>query len=331
MTVPFGKFRDDRAKQERWLGNLLFLTTAGFVILAWAAVNAGGQAPDRRPSQRVLVLYSDERLLPANLIVDQAINTVFAADNSKRIELYSEFLDVARFPGEEQRQRQRVFLREKYRERPPDLMIAVSGDAFAFLTERRTELFAAVPIVYCSVAGDSPPTHLSDTGVADVPVPDTAARTLEMMLRLHPDTRRVAVVSGSGPRDRQFSDVFREELRHLREPGRFHLAGQSFHGAIAQRIVAPPGSHPRAVPHDVPGCGRRDVHPSSGAGNVRPGEPCSDLRSLRNLRWTWDCRRLDCDVRGYRPESRRVGHPHPRRRRRANRRPVGVVPAGPDV
>ncbi len=212
MTVPFAKFRDDRAKQERWLGNLLFLTTAGFVILAWAAVNAGGQAPDRRPSQRVLVLYSDERLLPANLIVDQAISTVFAADKSKRIELYSEFLDVARFPGEEQRQRQRVFLREKYRERPPDVVIAVSGSAFTFLTERRAELFAAVPIVYCSVAGDSPPDHLSDTGVADIPVPDTAARTLEMMLRLHPDTRRVAVVSGSGPRDRLSSDVFREEL-----------------------------------------------------------------------------------------------------------------------
>src|SRR5260221_8874835 len=33
-----------------------------------------------------------------------------------------------------------------------------------------------------------------------------------MMLRLHPDTRRVAVVWGSGPRDRQFADVFRQEM-----------------------------------------------------------------------------------------------------------------------
>ena len=32
------------------------------------------------------------------------------------------------------------------------------------------------------------------------------------MLRLHPDTRQVAVVSGSGPRDRQFADVFRQEM-----------------------------------------------------------------------------------------------------------------------
>jgi signal transduction histidine kinase len=211
MTVPFGKFRDDRGKQERWLRKLLFLTTAGFVLSAWVAVHAGGQAPDRGPSQRVLVLYSDDRLLPANLIVDRAINAVFTTD-SRRFELHSESLDVVRFPGEEQRQRQRVFLREKYRERPPDLLIAVSGSAFAFLTERRAELFATAPIVYCSIAGGSRPEHLSDAGVADIPVPDTAGRTLEMMLRLHPDTRRVAVVSGSGPIDRKYADVFREGL-----------------------------------------------------------------------------------------------------------------------
>ena len=212
MTFPFGKVREERSKQERWLGRLICLTTAGLVILAWASVKAGGQAPAPMPSHRVLVLYSDERLLPANIIVDEAIHSVFTADTSNRVELHSEFLDVARFPGEEQRQRQRDFFREKYRGRPPDLVIAVGGDAFAFLTERRAESFGGVPIVYCSVAGDPHPEQLSDTRIADVPVPDTAGRTLEMMLHLHPDARHVAVVSGSGPRDRQYAEVFREEL-----------------------------------------------------------------------------------------------------------------------
>ena len=81
----------------------------------------------------MLVLYSDERLLPANIIVDEAIRAAFAAGTNNRVEFYSEFLDVARFPGEEQQQRQRDFLRDKYRERPPDLVIAVSGGALVFL------------------------------------------------------------------------------------------------------------------------------------------------------------------------------------------------------
>ena len=183
-------------------------TEHGLMILA--STSAARQAP--APVQRVLVLYSDERLLPANIIIDEAIRTTLAAGTNNRIEFYSEFLDVARFPGEDQQQRQRVFFRDKYRERPPNLVIAVSGGALVFLAEHRTELFAGVPIVYCSVVGDPHPDHLSDARIAEVPVPDSVAPTVEMMLRLHPDTRQVAIVSGNGPRDLQMADTFRQKI-----------------------------------------------------------------------------------------------------------------------
>lgn len=138
------------------------------LIFNLAGTSAAGQAP---PSgQRVLMLYSDERLLPANIIMDEAIRAAFAVGTKNRVEFYSEFLDVARFPGEEQRQRN--FFRDKYRERPPDLVIAVSGGALVFLAEHRAELFAGVPIVYCSVTGDPHPDRLVDARIAEVTVPD---------------------------------------------------------------------------------------------------------------------------------------------------------------
>ena len=87
---------------------VLFFTAAGLITLAWTGIHAVGQSPNRGQSQRVLVLYSDERLVPANIDIDEAIHATFFANNSERIELYSEFLDAARFPGDEQRQRQRV-------------------------------------------------------------------------------------------------------------------------------------------------------------------------------------------------------------------------------
>jgi PAS domain S-box-containing protein len=201
-----------REKRGRWSGRFFFFTTAGLVILAWASLTAGGQTPTPGPSHRVLVLHSDERLIPASLIVDEAIHATFTADTSNHIELHSEFLDMARFPGQEQRQRQRDFFREKYRERPPDLVIAVGGGALSFLEERPSQLFGGVPIVYCSIAGDPRPQDPSNTRIADVPVPDTTALTLEIMLRLHPDARHIAVVSGSGPRDQQYANVFRKAL-----------------------------------------------------------------------------------------------------------------------
>src|SRR5271165_5992851 len=180
------------------------------LCVAWFNVAIGGQAP--APVQRVLVLYSDERLFPANIIIDEAIRAAFAVRTNNHVEFYSEFLDVARFPGEEQQQRQRDFFRDKYRDRPPDLVFTVSGGALVFLAEHRADLFAGVPIVYCSFAGDPQPDHLSDAGIAQVAVPDCVAPTLEMRLRLHPDTRQVAVVSGSGPRDRQMGSVFRQQM-----------------------------------------------------------------------------------------------------------------------
>src|SRR5258708_48830 len=210
MTFPYEVACEDRAKPSMWILRLLNLGVTMLVILNLAGISAAGQAP--APAQRVLMLYSDERLLPANIIMDEAIRAAFAVGTKNRVEFYSEFLDVARFPGEEQQQRQRNFFRDKYRERPPDLVIAVSGGALVFLAEHRAELFPGVPIVYCSVTGDPHPDHLLDARIAEVAVPDGVAPTLEMMLRLHPDTRGMAVVSGSGPRDRQFADVFRQEM-----------------------------------------------------------------------------------------------------------------------
>src|SRR5271165_735512 len=210
MTFPSEIVREDRAKPSMWIVRLLILGATMLLIVNLAGTKAAGQAP--APVQRVLVLYSDERLLPANIIVDEAIRATFAVGTNNRIEFYSEFLDVARFPGEEEQQRQRDFFRDKYRERPPDLVIAVSGGALVFLAKHRPDLFAGVPIVYCPVAGDPHPDHLSDARIAEVPVPDSIAPTLEMMLRLHPNTHQVVVVSGNGPRDRQMADTFRQEM-----------------------------------------------------------------------------------------------------------------------
>src|SRR5271165_4468289 len=210
MTLPYKEPREDRVNPPTWIVRLLNLGGTMLLILNLACTGAAGPVP--APVQRVLVLYSDERLLPANIIVDGAIRATFAVGTNNRIEFYSEFLDVARFPSEAEQQRQRDFFRDKYRERPPDLVIAVSGGALVFLAEHRADLFAGVPIVYCSVTGDPHPDHLSDARIAEVKVPDCVAPTLEMMLRLHPDTRRVAIVSGNGPRDRQMADTFRQEM-----------------------------------------------------------------------------------------------------------------------
>ena len=66
MTFP----SEDRAKPSMWIVRLLSLGATMLLILNLASTSAAGQAPV--PGQRVLMLYSDERLLPANIIMDEA-------------------------------------------------------------------------------------------------------------------------------------------------------------------------------------------------------------------------------------------------------------------
>jgi PAS domain S-box-containing protein len=177
------------------------------LIMAWADTGVGAQTA--LPLRRVLVLYSDERLLPANIIADEAIRATFAAESSNRIEFHSEFLDVSRFPGEAQQQRERDFLRDKYQERPPDLVIAGGGPALEFLLKYREALFADVPIVHCGV--EALPKEMPNAKIAGIPMLRTAASTLELALSLQPDTRNVAVVAGSTPQDLKSAEQFRRE------------------------------------------------------------------------------------------------------------------------
>lgn len=144
----------------------------------------------------MLVLFSNERLLPANVEVDRAIRTTFLSEFRGSVEFYSEFLDGDRFPGYEERTRD--FLRDKYRERPPDLIIAGGPRALWFLVKFRRQMLVGVPIVHLAVAERSLPTSLPDDAIVGVPLDTSLASTLELALRIQPETRHVAIVNGAG-------------------------------------------------------------------------------------------------------------------------------------
>ena len=177
------------------------------IALNWSAVISHADtlaAASRRPP-RVLVLYSNDRLLPANVAGDEAIRATFAAGTHGAVEFYSEFLDVDRFPGESQQDRARDFFLDKYRERPPDLVIAGGGSALAFLVKYRATLFSQLPIVHCAVSPDQLPKTLPDDRIVGIPLVPGAASTVELALRIQPDTRQVAIVGGSSIVDRQLA------------------------------------------------------------------------------------------------------------------------------
>src|SRR5260370_15150694 len=91
-----------------WIVSLLSLGAAMLLILNLVGTSAAGQSP--APSQRVLMLYSDERLLQANIIMDEAIRAAFAVGHKNRDAFNTKFLDVSHFSHDVSHTLQQAFI-----------------------------------------------------------------------------------------------------------------------------------------------------------------------------------------------------------------------------
>ncbi|SDR63376.1 PAS domain S-box-containing protein [Rhizobiales bacterium GAS113] len=234
------------------------------VLCCWAAI--ASRADD---TKRVLIIHSNQSVLPATNIVDASIRREMQSGIPARLEIFSEFLDAEHFPEPEQETRIAAFLGEKYARHPIDLLIATGPKALDFLIKRRAWLFADAPILFAGVREDSVPLRNLPPGVTGITSRFDPVPTVELALRLQPDARQLVVVTGAAAFDRNLEERARRTLRPyegrlsviylsglpmgelLREVGRLSAntivlyftvfqdgAGQSFNpGDVAERLA----------------------------------------------------------------------------------------------
>ncbi len=171
-----------------------------------------GAAPQKEV-RRVLIFNVFEPLSsPGVAVLDQAI--VAGLDKSPyQIELYSEDLDADLFPDKASQQEFRDTYTRRYRDRKPDVIIAVGPEPLRFLVESHEKSFPGIPIIFCGSTEEmleqsKPDAHF--TGVWGVAMPE---KTLQTALRLRPLTRHVAVVGGSGVYDRTLESIARQSFK----------------------------------------------------------------------------------------------------------------------
>src|SRR6185436_15363364 len=85
----------------------------------------------------VLVLYSNNRLVPGNLAVDRGLRAAIKTSSDRPVQLFSEFLYRPEFSGPAYEATITTYLREKYATRPPDAIVSVSDEALDFLLRHR--------------------------------------------------------------------------------------------------------------------------------------------------------------------------------------------------
>lgn len=170
------------------------------------------RSQDAGVTKKVLVLYWDTKDFAGNISFEQGFQAGMRSDPSNRWELFSEYLDSTRFPGEHQAELLRDYLREKYAKQQIDAVVVTPDPALEFLLRYRSDLFSNSPIVFVAVRRPPPEVLAAGPGLTGIIRANTHRKTVDLALKLQPETQELYVISGTPERDKRFEMAAREEL-----------------------------------------------------------------------------------------------------------------------
>ena len=168
-----------------------------------------------QPVKRVLVLYWYDKDFPGHLKWEESFRAALKPVPEGTIEYFPEYLEANRFPGEMQSEALHAFLKQKYQNRPVDIVVAQSEVSLNFLI-RYSDLFPRVPIVFYSGSRPSPETLARRPAITGLVVFSDFRKSLDCALQLQPNANHVFVISGSQEHDKRFETSVREELKDYR-------------------------------------------------------------------------------------------------------------------
>ena len=157
-----------------------------------------------------------------------------------RLDFHSEYIDFPRFSEPDYSGALVQFLRYKYQQLPPDVVIATTEAARRFAERYRAELFPAASIVFVERIRSAAARETNSTGVSATL--DLTA-TLDLALSLQPSLAQVFFISGVSEFDRPYDRLAREQFGRLASPLTFtYLTGKTL--AELQQLLAqlPPQS-----------------------------------------------------------------------------------------
>lgn len=184
-----------------------------FVLLVLLFLSSPLGARDLKKTREIVLIHSFEPSLPFSTIANRSIRSTLEAGTSDLINLHTEYLDLARFPSDAYRKKLVELYHQKYSKKPIDLIISLLGPSFSFMQEYGEELFPGVPIVFCALEKHQIDERTLKANTTGVLMQIDPQGTLDMALRLQPDTRHVVVIGGTNENDRSYEATVRKALQ----------------------------------------------------------------------------------------------------------------------
>jgi signal transduction histidine kinase len=166
------------------------------------------QEPSRRT---VLAIHWGAEDSPITPIVNEGILQGLRSDPGVQIDYFVEHLETGGFSADVASRALADYIRQKYKDRRIDVVIAIADPPLRFVLEHRDDVFPGVPIVYSGVAFPGNGRGGAVRGLTAVLRGVAYAETLKMALALHPSTEQVFVVVRNP--DPQVVDAVKAEFR----------------------------------------------------------------------------------------------------------------------
>lgn len=156
------------------------------------------------------------------------------------VELYVEYMDAKRVFDAIHFDNLRRLLQHKYAHTPLDAVVVADNDAFAFARDFRHALFPDRPLVFLGINSFHDGMLTGMPGVTGVAETFDGAATLALMLRLHPQARRVILLSDDTTTGQAVRAELEPALYPFRERAVFEHWYQFSFAELERRLAALP-------------------------------------------------------------------------------------------
>jgi C4-dicarboxylate-specific signal transduction histidine kinase len=181
------------------------------LFLTLFCIDAQSAAADG-PRRRIYFLESLRPTQPAAIRTIEAFERRLAEKTSEPFEIFIDYLDLGRFPGEAHLERSARFLAGKYAEAPPDVLIPMGRAAIPFMLKYRDVVAPRSPVIITSVTSRDVVAAKALANTVFVTTQYNFAKTLELARRFQPDASNIVLVAGGSDYDRLWVNDARAEL-----------------------------------------------------------------------------------------------------------------------
>lgn len=143
----------------------------------------------------VLLLHSYHQGYEWTDGINRGILSELDASKYANYEIYVEYMDTKRYKPKDLFSALVRVYRQKYQEKKFDVIIASDDNALGFIMENRQVLFQDAPVVFCGVNSSKDVKRASLHGFTGVTDNKDIVGTIDLALRLKPDTKNIAVLS----------------------------------------------------------------------------------------------------------------------------------------